>query len=182
MHKQTYQDLSNSNSSMSIELNSSISNQLINKKRSRKKSSTNFSHKEEERIFKYALKLSEKEYLQKQKEDENEKIAAKCKKYKDLPECKVFKATFEDFKNPIAFIDKIWQKQSTEDTGLIKIIPPQEWKEKQRKYFENEITTRINAYDKPLTTRKQTLGLLYEAKVGCLFKHFLCRFKFYFFA
>jgi len=70
-HKDQYQrDLSSLSSQVSSGFSASKSCQLYtNKKRTRNKSSTNLSQKEEERLLKYALKQSEKEYLQKQQKE-----------------------------------------------------------------------------------------------------------------
>lgn len=172
MHKdQNQQDFSSLSSSMiSSNSLSKTSEKLTNKKRVRNKSSTNFSQKEEERILKFALKQSEKEYQQNQQKAASQALAhTSAFKHQSLPECLVIHATAEDFENPIAFIDGLWQLRGSEDTGLIKIIPPAQWREKQRLYFEEKLKSKINANDKLLTTRKQTLGLLYEAKVGAIF-------------
>ncbi len=166
-----YQDLSSlSNSAYSSNLLGK-SNTLTTKKRTRRKSTGIFSQKEEERMLKYALKLSEKEFLQqKQRGTKKKKIENEINTinffYKDIPECDVIYATLEDFKNPIGFIEKLWNQENLENTGLIKIIPPKEWKDKQKSFYLNEIKERIHASDKPLITRKQNLGLLYQAKVG----------------
>lgn len=168
MHTESYQDYTSntSNSAYSRKYSSNNFSDYINRKRKRGANLNNFSSKEEERILKYALKLSEKEYQAKKQEGTNQ--AEICSKYSDIPTCSTFEPTEEDFKNPISYFDTLW-KESENDTGLIKIVPPPSWKEKQKKYFNNEILTKIESNDKPLTTRKQTLGLLYQAKVGTNF-------------
>lgn len=131
------------------------------KKRKRGGKTKGYSKKEEERILKHALKLSEKEYLEKNAKSllEPQKI-----RYCDIKTCKTVTATEEDFLNPINFFDNLWD-ESSPSTGVIKIIPPKNWVTKQKEYFECTFRPKFQDKDKKLTTRKQTLDQLYLAKV-----------------
>ena len=148
---------------------------FLTKKTTRKKTKINYSNREEERILKYALKLSENEQKIKQNTQEIKPI----NNYFDFEECKKYYPSEEDFKNPIAYFDKLWSLNES-DTGIIKIIPPESWKKNQNIYYKKEIYERANSNVKNLSTRKQNLGLLYKAKVHWSYPRLLIIFFIYF--
>jgi len=148
-------------SRMSSSENSSNSDGLAKKKRNRNKNLGIWTEKEEERILKYAIKVSEKEYLLSVSRDK----AARDITLNQLENVSVFDATEEDFLNPLGFFDKLWEINAN-STGIVKIIPPQKWIQKQKQNFENETRQRILNPTKKLISRKQTLCDLYTAKVS----------------
>lgn len=119
-----------------------------------------WSKKEEERILKYALKLSEKEYQQKQAKEVEENLL----RISEVEEVKVVRATEEDFLNPLRFFDSLWN-QSEISTGIVKIIPPESWVVRQKSNLESNYKPKLEDPTKKLFTRKQSLNELYLAKV-----------------
>jgi hypothetical protein len=169
MNKDLFSKTKNSNTDYFNLKSSKEKRDFTNKKRSRKKTIKNYSKKEEERILKYALKLSEKE----QKLKESQIDIKFIEKYSELDECKIFYPNEEDFKNPIGYFDSLWNGNNNNnnesyidiDTGIIKIVPPESWKKFQKEYFLNKISERAFLNSKKISTRKQKLGQLYKAKV-----------------
>lgn len=125
-----------------------------------------YSDREEEKILKYALKLSEMEYQNKKKGESEQKKEGPSMTYQDIEPCMTVVATEENFKNPIAFLDSLWNTDRS--TGIIKIIPPKEWKDKNLRMFNEVYTKKFNEWDKKLDTRKIPLNQLYKAKVTFL--------------
>jgi hypothetical protein len=144
--------------------NSSTRDEFSKRKRTRVNNTDIWTRKEEERILKYALKLSEKEYLTSIANEKNSQIT----KLDEIESVQVFNATEEDFSNPLKYFDGLWDLKAN-STGIVKIIPPEKWVEKQRLLFENEMKVKIQNPHKKLETRKQVLGHLYMAKVSNLF-------------
>lgn len=139
--------------------NSKASTEIhIQKKRKRGPAVQKWSKKEEDRILKYALKLSEKEYQAKSKKEESKA------ELKNIEPCTVVQATEEDFKNILGFFDKLWSKEKS-STGIIKVIPPESWVQNQRTEMDSTFLPRFKEPGKKLVTRKQILNQLYMAKV-----------------
>ncbi len=84
-------------------------------------------------------------------------------KDREIPVCLEFHATEEDFKNPISYFEKLWLDNKS--TGIIKIIPPSSWREKNEKMFSKSYFPKFIASDKILETRIQTLNKLFQGKV-----------------
>jgi hypothetical protein len=132
-------------------------------KKNNQRSNKKTSKRDEERILKYALKLSEKEFLEKNNDDEEETKEKISVNYQEIEECKIVYPTEEEFKNPIAFFDSLWNYKSS--TGIIKIIPPKNWKERNRILFWEEYCKKFETSDKKLDTRKIVLNEMHKAKV-----------------
>ena len=118
--------------------------------------------REEEKILKYALKISKLEYkekLNKQANGPEKKKMSIC----DIEPCTIIHATEEDFANPIPFFDSLWDKEHS--TGIIKIIPPKGWREKNLRLFKQEYLRKFFENDRKLDTRKIVLHELHKAKV-----------------
>jgi len=145
--------------------NSSTSEEFSKRKRTRVNNTDIWTRKEEERILKYALKLSEKEYLTSIANEKNSQIT----KLNQMESVHVFNATEEDFSNPLKYFDGLWDLKAN-STGIVKIIPPEKWVEKQRLQFEKEMKIKIQNPHKKLESRKQVLSNLYMAKVSNHFK------------
>ena len=144
------------------------------KKRGRGRKNKGWSKKEEDKILKYALKLSEKEFqVKKQMED------IKPLKINEIEEVTVYKATEEDFLNPLKMFDKLWDVDIN-STGIIKIIPPESWISTQKLTMENTYKPVLIDPSIKLQTRKQNLYELYLAKViiNFIFNIFLIFFNF----
>lgn len=131
------------------------------KKRRRRGRGRAWSKKEEEKILKYALKMSQKEFQNSQKLQEP---LFSVENHQEIPEVFVYLASEEDFKNPIELFDRLWN-ENQDSTGIIKIIPPPDWVELQKQNFEKNFLPRFSDPLKRLLTRKQTLNELYTAKV-----------------
>jgi hypothetical protein len=168
MHSQTLLDYTNlSNTDGEKDTSKQSSEDFTKKKRKRpsgtknKNMSRKYSKKEEEKILKYALKLSEKEY-------QNKKILEEISKnnisFEMIEPVKEVQATEEDFKDIVKFLDGLWNENES-NTGIIKIKAPESWKEKQKNEMENIFIPRFNDSVKKIPTRKQILTDLYKAKV-----------------
>jgi hypothetical protein len=143
-------------------VNKSESDLFSNRKRKRGPIPKGFTYREEERILKHALKLSEKEHQQK---ISNEVCEEKILKFSEIEEVKTLHATEEDFSNPLKFFDKLWQ-ENEKSTGIIKIVPPEAWIVKQKEHLQTVFKSRLKDPSKKLQTRKQTLNEFYLAKVN----------------
>lgn len=130
--------------------------EFTKKKRKIKRTHAGFSKSEEDRILKYALKMSKVEYEQKKQ--------MTFKSFSEINPVLEIKATPQDFINPINFFDKLW-KENESSTGIIKIIPPSNWVEFQRGLLNKVYLPRLLDKEKKLYTRKQILNQLYQAKV-----------------
>jgi len=138
-------------------------------KRNQRKTIEKISQKEEEKILRYAMKLSEMEYKEKNQSEGQSEDKPKLTIH-DIEPCATIIATEEDFKNPIAFFDSIWNKEHS--TGIIKIIPPKDWKSKNFELFKENYCKKFAGSDKKLDTRKIILNELYKAKVWFKFTIF----------
>ncbi len=133
-------------------------------KKAQNRGNKKLTEKEEERILRHALKMSELEYKEKCGHDLTGKSNKPKFTFKDIEPCTTITATDDDFKNPIAFFNSIWGKDKS--TGIIKIIPPKNWKEMNFRLFKQEYCKRFYNSDKKLDTRKIVLNELYTAKVS----------------
>lgn len=147
-------DLSNDSSKASTEL-------FTKKKRNRSYKHSKYSEKDEEKILKYALKLSKKEYQINFKNQEKQELSDSLS---NIPECKTIFATEEELKNPINFFDNLWS-EGTASSGIIKIVAPESWKANQAKKIQEIFLPKFKTLNKKLNTRKQELNQLFLAKV-----------------
>jgi len=79
-------------------------------------------------------------------------------------ESNIIFGTEEDFKNPIAFFDKLLQKKDTY-SGVIKVIPPRTWKKNYDRLFEKYYKKRFLEKDTKMEIRMQILNNLLLGKV-----------------
>jgi hypothetical protein len=79
-----------------------------------------------------------------------------------IKECPTIEASEEDFKDPIAFIQRIWK---THQTGIAKIIPPLNWTQMTNRLFVENSLSKFRQSVTPLETRIQTLNQLFRGKV-----------------
>lgn len=135
---------------------------ILHKKRRRAVKNKVWSQKEEDRILKYALKLSQKEYEMKLESSNLENQIPK--KLVDIEEVKVYIASEEEFLNPLKLFDSLWENDEN-SSGLVKIIPPPNWVASQKQLIEENYKPLLLDPQKRLMTRKQTLNELYKAKV-----------------
>ena len=141
--------------------NSSHNLLSFKKKRAPKqKANKKYSKRDEDRIFKFAIKQSEIEYKELQ-----EKTIISEMTYSTIPPCTTVYATEDDFLNPITFFESIWDKNNN-STGIIKIVPPENWKNDYSGVFKNTYLKKFEECDKKLETRKMNLTKLYMAKVN----------------
>jgi hypothetical protein len=131
------------------------------KKRRRRTKGSAWSKQEEDKILKYALKLSHKEF---QNTKNQQQSLLSIETFEQIPDVMTYKASEEDFKNPIEMFDRLWS-ENQESTGIIKIIPPTSWVELQKQNFQTNCLPRFMDPSKRLLTRRQTLNELYLAKV-----------------
>jgi hypothetical protein len=85
-------------------------------------------------------------------------------KYHLIPECKTVYASESDFKNPIMYFEGLW-KEDEENTGIIKIIPPNSWQQNISTIFQKYYLPTFSKSDKKLETRIQSLNRLLSGKV-----------------
>lgn len=138
---------------------------LLSNKKIRTKKPKNFkkyTKRDEERMLKFALKQSEIEY-----KERTEKSLKSDLKYSSIPPCRTVIASESDFENPIQFFESIWEKTQN-STGILKIIPPESWKNNYNGSFTSYLK-KFEESDKKLETRKMNLNKLYMAKVLILF-------------
>ena len=155
-------DIDNDSSKASTEL-------FTKKKRMRQNSKKEkFSLKEEEKILKYALKLSQKEFKESKKN-----LSKKTPNISIIEECQVINATEEDLKNPISFFESLFKEDSSKSSGIIKIKAPIEWQNKQKLRANEIYLPKFKNSNKKLNTRKQDLSELYLAKVKIFFQFVL---------
>jgi len=134
---------------------------FLNKKRKKKGRWKGYSAKEEAKILKYALKMSEKEYHQNVPND----VSGEHKlQFNEMEEVKIFHATDQDFTNPLKFFDNLWEENKA-SSGIIKIIPPSNWVAIQKELINKTYRPRLEDNKKKLFVRKQDLNDLYLAKV-----------------
>ena len=97
-------------------------------------------------------------------------------KYKDFKEGDVIIATEDDFQNPLSFFDKLLnQKDSL--SGVIKILPPKEWKKNYSTIFEKVYKKNFLEKDFKLETRLQNLKNLFLGKVKILVINLIKKFQ-----
>jgi hypothetical protein len=139
-----------------------LSDSFSTKKRRRSNKVKGWSKKEEDRILKYALKLSQKEYEMKVESNEIEDQLPQ--KFSEIEDVRVYRATEEELQNPLKLFDSLWEKDEN-STGLVKIIPPENWVSHEKSHLEKFYKPMLQDPTKKLLTRKQTLNELYLAKV-----------------
>lgn len=152
--------------SITKEINSS--QDLLKNKRTRITNSLTYSKNDEEKMMKYALKLSEMEYKNSLKN--NSKIGDasdhKAKTLKDIPLTPTFEAQDYDFLDFSKYVDICWNMQS-KDTGIFKIKPPQKWIESNRKSYTNFVDDTLkHDPNKKYLFKVQKLHELHKAQVS----------------
>lgn len=104
-----------------------------------------------------------KNFLSVSKQTENSE--ANKKNYKNnFNFCLTVYPTEKDFEDPIKYFEKLWD-QNKESTGIIKIIPPDGWKNFNSKIFDERIYPNIKNKQNTFETRIQTLNELLKGKV-----------------
>lgn len=112
--------------------------------------------KDEEKVLKYALRISELEYTCSKKNT--------GKSFDQIKPSQTFNATEIDFLEPLKYIDSLWNEDS--NTGVLKIIPPKQWVAYQQGAHLNRIVSHYYGEESnSLPARSQKLSKLYEAKV-----------------
>jgi hypothetical protein len=164
MQREACDDISNHSQMESSSQTTKLEGETFSNKK-RKRNNCGWSRKEEERILRYALKLSEKEC---QRETTHEVFE---KNLSSIPPTSTFYASEEDFISPLSYFEKLW-KDDVSSPGIIKIIPAESWTKKQKENFSSEIRGRLVKPDKKLPTRRQVLNQLYLAKVINYYSYF----------
>jgi len=82
--------------------------------------------------------------------------------------CLTVFATENDFKDPIKYLENLWNEHK-ESTGIIKIIPPERWKKINENIFIDRILPNLKNSQKTFETRIQTLNKLFKGKVNKFF-------------
>jgi uncharacterized protein YozE (UPF0346 family) len=163
MQSESLVDISNMSKSDEHTQNSQTKeDSVMQKKRRRTGKGKGWSQKEEDRILKYALKLSQKEYEMKVESSQFENQIPK--KLAEMEDVKVYRASEEEFLNPLKLFDSLWEKDEN-SSGMIKIIPPPNWVASQKQLIEKNYKPLLLDPQKKLLSRKQTLNELYLAKV-----------------
>ena len=117
------------------------------------------------------------------KEKENKKQSGSFKKFSDKPNkkeisdlnrktteenfkfCYTVYASEKDFEDPVRFIEQLWD-ENKESTGIIKIIPPENWKVFNQEIFNEKILPNLKNNQKTFETRIQTINELLNGKVS----------------
>lgn len=145
-----------------------INLELLKTKRTRVSSNLSFSKNEEEKMLKYALKMSEEEY-KKNRTKSNSKIEVfpdqKPKSFKELPFTPTFEAQDFDFLDFSKYVELCWNSQSN-DTGIFKISPPQKWVENYDKSYGTVVDEVLKSDSRKYMFRIQKLSELYKAQVS----------------
>jgi hypothetical protein len=160
MHSESFADYSGYENSKSDGNLTVETDTYSTKKRKRSTRANQWSDREEERILKYALKLSEKEHKNKFKQDN-----VREQSLSDLEPVYTYVATEEELKNPIGLFDKLWAEKE-HSSGIIKIVPPESWIKNQRLLYESNYKSKLQDDSKKLCTRIQQLNQFYTAKVN----------------
>lgn len=143
------------------------SQDLLKNKRTRITSSLNYSKNDEEKMMKYALKLSEIEYKNSLKNSSKigDPSDHKVKTYKDIPLTPTFEAQDYDFLDFSKYVDICWSMQS-KDTGIFKIKPPQKWIDNSRKGYSTIVDDALKQDpNKKYMFKIQKLNELHKAQV-----------------
>jgi hypothetical protein len=116
------------------------------------------------------------------KEKENKKYSGSFKNFSYVPKkiensdlhreiseekfkfCYTVYASEKDFEDPVRFIEQLWD-ENKESTGIIKIIPPENWKEFNTQIFNEKILPNLKNNQKTFETRIQTVNELLNGKV-----------------
>lgn len=116
--------------------------------------------KDESKLMKYVLKLSEEEY----KKSLINNVKVKVKTIHDLPQVPEYLASEIDFLEFSKYIDSLWKDNC--DFGLIKIIPPPKFIENIKLTYISKIDELIGTdLEKKIQFRIQKLNELYKAEV-----------------
>jgi hypothetical protein len=84
--------------------------------------------------------------------------------------CLTVHATEKDFEDPVKYLEQLWN-ENKESTGIIKIIPPERWKNFNTKIFNEKILPNLKNNEKTFETRIQTLNELLNGKVTYFINH-----------
>lgn len=142
--------------------------ELLKNKRTRVSNNINYSKNDEEKMLKYALKMSEIEYKNSLKSNSKMPEASdhKIKTFKDIPLTPTFEAQDFDFLDFSKYVDLCWASQS-KDTGVFKIKPPQKWVENYNKSYSMAIDDVLKSdTSRKYLFRIQKLNELYKAQVS----------------
>ena len=155
-------------------LNTANNNGLLNNKRNRSSNNKiqigNYTKNDESKLLKYALKISELEYKNSQKQTGSIKINS----YKDLEPAQIENASEIDFLEFAKYIDSLWDPQ--DDTGIIKIIPPHNFVENMKKSYHNTVSAALlKDPNKKIPYRVQKINELYKAEVRFFYIVYLKR-------
>jgi hypothetical protein len=100
-----------------------------------------------------------------EKNEKNEKYEKNVtKNSQNFERCKIIQASESDFQNPILFFEKLWT-ENADSTGIIKIIPPKNWKEINDRTFNSIYHPSFEKCGKKIEIRKQQLNNLLYGKV-----------------
>ena len=136
--------------------NDNFNEKQYNKRQRKERLNLPFTTKDESKMLKYALKLSEMEYKAQQTKKENSLNIPKT--YADLPLTPTYEADDIDFLEFSKYIEKLWQGQG-KDTGVFKIIPPSNWVENYKKSYHCCITDTLKKdLNKKYVYRRQNLS------------------------
>lgn len=129
-------------------------------------SNSQFVWKDETKLLKYALKISELEFKAQQNKEKS-KLSIPIT-YSDFPSTNTFHSDEIDFLDFSGYIDNCWKSQEN-DMGIFKIIPPEEWKENYKKSYHLTVTDYLRKdQSKKFYYRKQKL---HEFHKGENFEH-----------
>uniref|UniRef100_A0A6A7G8Z7 Lysine-specific demethylase 5A-like n=1 Tax=Hirondellea gigas TaxID=1518452 RepID=A0A6A7G8Z7_9CRUS len=104
------------------------------------------------RTQKFVDSDSEKEQIELERVMKMSKIESRKAEISDIPYCRVFRPTLQEFSDPLAYIRKI--RSQAEDTGICKIIPPNGW--------NRPASLRLLKCEKTFPTRKQPVHQLQQ--------------------
>lgn len=146
---------------------SNFNSEMLKNKRTRISNNLSYSKNEEEKLLKYALKMSEIEYKNSIKNNikPEEQPDPKVKNFKDIPFTPTFEAQDFDFLDFSKYVEVCWNSQS-KDTGIFKIIPPQRWVENYDKSYGTVVDEILKTDSRKYMFRIQRLNELYKAQVS----------------
>ncbi len=167
---QILNNLDNENSSLELlddpsfkNIDSFTGNQYLKRPR-KERINLPFTSKDESKMLKYALKLSEMEYKAQQIKKEHSLNMPKT--YADIPFTPTYVAEDIDFLEFSKYIEKISNGQA-KDTGIFKIIPPSNWVENYKKSYHCCITDTLKKDpNKKYVYRRQSLSGFQNAEVS----------------
>lgn len=141
--------------------------ELLKNKRVRIPNNLVYSKNEEEKMLKYALKISEIEYKNSIKNSSKleERSEPKAKNVKSIPFTPTFEAEDFDFLDFSKYVEVCWNSQ-TKDTGIFKITPPRSWVENYDKSYGTLVDEILRSDSRKYMFRIQKLNELYKAQVS----------------